>query len=219
MNTPYNQALFLNATRLTVASAMHLAELVQPTPVTLAAFTATVTQPSDVLLRWSTATETNNAGFRVERAPAPSGDFVPLGFVAARAGSASMREYSFTDAAVPRGRWLYRLRQVDTDGTEALSHVVVADIGIDAAAALLHAVYPNPAVSAATISYSLPAETRVSLRVLDLLGREVAGVADGMRAAGTHQEKLNVSRLPAGTYLLLLETPAGSATSRLSVAH
>jgi hypothetical protein len=40
-----------------------------------------------------------------------------------------------------------------------------------------------------------------------------------MRAAGTHQEKLNVHRLPAGTYLLLLETPAGSATSRLSVAH
>jgi hypothetical protein len=218
MDVPGNQALFLNATKLTVASAMHLAQLVQPTPVTLVAFSATVTREADVLLRWSTASEINNAGFRIERAATPLGDFEPLGFVPARNGSAT-HEYLYTDASVPRGRWWYRLRQVDTDGTETLSHAVVADVGIDPASPLLYALYPNPATSAATISYSLSSDARVSLRVLDMLGREVALIAEGIRATGTHQENLNVSRLPAGSYVLLLETSAGSTTRRLSVTR
>ncbi|MBL0176174.1 MAG: M20/M25/M40 family metallo-hydrolase [Ignavibacteria bacterium] len=216
MNTPGAQAMFRNATKLTVASAMHLAQLVQPTPVTLASFTAEA-EGRAALLRWSTASETNNAGFRIERAAYPSLEFEPVGYVPGNGTSAQAHEYRFLDTQAPRGKLLYRLRQVDTDGSEDVSFVASVTIGIDAASVELLATYPNPAVTSTTVAFSLPEAMTATLRVHDLLGRQVAELASGPRPAGMHAVPVSVAALRTGTYLLVLETPRGTASRRFSV--
>jgi hypothetical protein len=64
---------------------------------------------------------------------------------------------------------------------------------------------PNPFRGATAIAYSLDAPAHVRLALYDALGRRVATLAEGERAAGGHTVALNGARLPAGVYVLRLE--------------
>lgn len=59
---------------------------------------------------------------------------------------------------------------------------------------------PNPFAERAVVRYALPAEARVRLGVYDALGREVAVLADGERAAGPHMAALDGAGVPPGVY-------------------
>jgi hypothetical protein len=79
----------------------------------------------------------------------------------------------------------------------------------------LHQNYPNPFNPATTITFELTARSHASLRVYDLLGREVAVLVDGMRAAGTHREQFNASGLASGVYVARLQAGSFSQSIRL----
>jgi hypothetical protein len=78
---------------------------------------------------------------------------------------------------------------------------------------------PNPARDAATIAYELPRAGRVSLRVYDAAGREVATLVDGWRGHGRHEARFTAGRLPPGTYHYVLRTDAGVETRKLSLVR
>jgi hypothetical protein len=61
--------------------------------------------------------------------------------------------------------------------------------------------YPNPFNPSTTISYQLPADSRVHLKVFDLLGREVATVVDETEAAGYYQKRFDATRVSSGMYV------------------
>ena len=69
----------------------------------------------------------------------------------------------------------------------------------------LEAVYPNPARSSATVTFALPEAAAVRLAVYDVLGREVAVLAEGAHETGRHAAALDTWMLPAGVYLVRLE--------------
>lgn len=75
--------------------------------------------------------------------------------------------------------------------------------------------YPNPFNPSTTVAFALPERMQVRLRVLDLLGREVATIADGIIDAGRHQRQFDASRLPSGIYLYRLESDRGTLTRRM----
>ena len=75
-------------------------------------------------------------------------------------------------------------------------------------------IHPNPAYQEAILSYTLPNAMAVSLSVYALDGRKALSRDLGLKPAGTHQENL---RLPAGQYLIRLETLYGFSTTRLTV--
>ena len=96
------------------------------TPVEMTSFTASANGNS-VTLYWSTATETNNQGFSVERMSANS-SWQQIGFVPGFGTSASQHSYTFNDNNLNAGSYSYRLTQTDFDGTSDYSEVVNADI-------------------------------------------------------------------------------------------
>jgi hypothetical protein len=61
--------------------------------------------------------------------------------------------------------------------------------------------YPNPFNPATIIAFHLPSEQHVSLRIFDLLGREVRVLADGVLSAGDHRYQFDGSRLSSGVYI------------------
>ena len=69
--------------------------------------------------------------------------------------------------------------------------------------------YPNPFNPSTVIRYDLPARMQVQLTVLDLTGKMVATLVDGERAAGSHTEQFDASRLAGGVYFYRLATPGG----------
>jgi Peptidase family M28 len=75
--------------------------------------------------------------------------------------------------------------------------------------------FPNPFNPSTTIGYDIPLAGRVSLRVHDLLGREVATLADGLHQAGHHTRTWNARSIASGVYLCRLQWEGGSATRRM----
>ena len=80
----------------------------------------------------------------------------------------------------------------------------------------LNAAYPNPFNPTTTISYALPTTTEVQIRVLDMLGRQVASLVAGERMpAGHHTLQFDACGLSSGTYLLRMEAGDFVATQKL----
>ena len=76
---------------------------------------------------------------------------------------------------------------------------------------------PNPIRTSGLIRYRLPGPGPVTLTVDDLLGRSVHVLAQGVRAAGTHEVQVHVESLPAGLYLYRLSSPFGHVSRTLTV--
>jgi trimeric autotransporter adhesin len=144
-----------------------------PLPVELATFTAT-RQGTDALLAWTTASERNSKGFRVE-VSTDGRTFRPLTFVASESpNSITARQYAFRDTEPGKaGTRYYRLRPVDLDGTTT-SSAIVALAFVGGATAELH-LFPNPLATgqAGTIELRSWPATTATIRVTDALGREV----------------------------------------------
>lgn len=66
--------------------------------------------------------------------------------------------------------------------------------------------YPNPFNPSTTILFSLPESRKVSLKIYDVTGRQVATLVNGWRKAGYHEVTFNGSDLASGIYLYRIET-------------
>ena len=150
-------------------------------------------------LEWTTATETNNAGFELERS-ADGSRFSSLAYVASKAvngTSSSSLAYSFNDVKPFTGNGWYRLKQVDKDGKATYSQVVlIKRTGVKAG--FITSVFPNPAVKELTVSLSAGTE-KLSIVVSDLTGKAVMQLPV---AAGAELVRVPVQQLAAGTYFI-----------------
>lgn len=199
--TPMIRAMFGRRTLLPV-------EFVQPLKAT--------DEGNAALLTWTTATESNNSGFIVQRLTHDD-DWSRVGFVPSRtANSSSPRAYSFVDKGLSAGNYAYRLTQVDLDGTQAISNT--AEVRVTGDAKLLSNFTPNPfnpGAGSSTLSLD-PSLGEVRVTVINSLGQTVRTLTasdlltfDGKDAAG--------ELLPTGSYLVRLQSGTASETRRISI--
>jgi len=154
-------------------------------------------------LHWKTATELNNSGFEIER-KSQGGNWTTLGFVRGAGTTTEAQSYSFLDRTAS-GKVQYRLKQVDFDGQFEYSNVIEVDAGAPKQFALEQN-YPNPFNPTTTISYQLPVASQVSLKVYDVLGREVMTLVNGKQEAGVYNLSLNGATLSSGIYFYRLQS-------------
>lgn len=183
-------------------------------PVELTSFAASVSG-SVVKLDWTTATEENNRGFEIER-KSGSSDFAAIAFVSGAGTTTETRNYSYTDETASAGVYTYRLKQVDFDGTVSLSKEVEVDLTIPAQFELGQN-YPNPFNPSTVISYNMPVNGLVTLKVYDLLGNEAATLVNEVKEAGRHNISFNASGLSSGVYYYTLTAPGYTATKKLTL--
>ena len=189
-----------------------------PLPVELAGFEAD-RSGENVVLRWQTLSETNNAGFDIERS-IDGNAFAKVGFESGQGTTTETTSYQFVDARLPYGvsEVSYRLRQVDVDGDQTLSDA--RRVTLTPTEVSLIGSVPNPVASnQAEIRYELPEAMNVRLSVYDLLGRQIATLVDGEQIAKQHRVAFDASTLASGTYLIRLETDRGATTSKMTIAR
>ncbi len=179
-----------------------------PVPVELSSFTGSVNGTS-VNLSWTTATETNNQGFSVERMSSNS-SWKQIGFVPGFGTTTKEHSYSFSDNNPGTGSYSYRLLQQDFDGSSVYSEVVNVDVAQPAVFSL-NQNYPNPFNPSTKISYSVPEQSFVSIKIYSISGEEVASLINGIQSVGLHQLIFNAKNLSSGIYIARMT--AGSFSS------
>ncbi len=181
-------------------------------PVELGTFSASVNGQS-VNLNWSTITETNNAGFAVER-KSQGGEFTQIAFVEGVGNSTEVNKYSYTDNDVEIGTYTYRLKQIDLDGQYNYSNEIEVEVN-SPKSFVLEQNYPNPFNPSTIIRYSVPKDGMITLSVFNLLGEKVATLVNGMVKAGSYEVSFDASALAAGIYLYKLESADFSNTRKM----
>lgn len=166
-------------------------------PVELVSFNAAVSGKG-VSLKWTTATETNNSGFEVERS-SDNKSFQKIGFVGGHGTTSEKSSYSFADANAKAGKNYYRLKQIDFDGTFAYSNSVMIDVNLIKSYQLAQN-FPNPFNPSTTISFALPVDAKITVKIFNILGKEVANVVNDKLAAGEYNYSVNMSNLTSGVY-------------------
>ena len=188
-----------------------------PLPVELADFNVTVSGKM-ARLAWTTASETNNAGFHVLHRRPDAQQFVSTGFVEGHGTTDAPQHYRFRAEALAPGRHVFRLQQVDLDGSSTRTDTVTVQVRLTEAATM--SVSPNPVRLRATASLRVRAEQSVDLVLYDMLGRRVRTVHEGPMAAGrAHTFQVRTERLPSGLYFLRARGEHFQRTRRLTVVR
>ncbi len=189
-------------------------------PVELTSFSASTDQNS-VILNWSTATETNNSGFSVERKTPVDERWIDIGFVPGFGTTTEKRSYSFTDNNLSTGLYSYRLKQIDYDGTVEYSNEIFAEVGAPKEFSLLQN-FPNPFNPVTKIKFTIPdvalsgvEGSLVTLKVYDVLGNEVATLVNEYKPAGNYEFDFNASELSSGVYYYQLKSGSFIATKKM----
>jgi hypothetical protein len=186
-------------------------------PVELSSFIAECTGRI-VRLEWTTATETNNVGFEVERAvPALEGNAIlwqKIGFISGNGTSREEHRYSFEDPTAvqlsdSRGVIRYRLRQLDFDGASHFTPVREVRIPSAMNGFELLQSYPNPASRSqgnVVVSFVAPSKHDMAITLFDAAGRSVRTLFNGSHDAGFGSLSFDPTQLDPGAYFYVLST-------------
>ncbi len=185
-------------------------------PVELTSFTASISGKL-VNLIWRTATETNNLGFDIERRT-DRNSFAKIGFISGKGTSLETQSYKFVDSDELNGTYYYRLKQIDFDGSFEYSPVIQVQMGEGPSTFALDQNYPNPFNPSTVISFQLAQKTNVSLKIYNILGKEVAILLNESKDAGSYKINFNSSSvaggLASGVYIYKLATSSGEIFTR-----
>ena len=211
----YNQPYYLKMSKVALGTIATLAEMSEIVPVELLAFTASVNN-SEVQLLWSTASELNNQGFEIERAIDDANNFVTVAFVPGKGSSSEIIYYSFSDKPDLNGMHniYYRLKQIDFDGSFSYSNTVNVTYDVPAVF-VLNQNYPNPFNPSTKITYFVPKESFVTMKVYDFLGREIKTLVSENLTTGSYDVIFDSSNLPSGTYFCTMIADNFSDTKKM----
>jgi large repetitive protein len=178
-NVTFSPALFTVAASLT------------PLPVTLTSFAATKTGCNDATVSWTVSNAVNFKEFEIERST-DNINFTAVATVPYKADNKLQSGYSFRDADLKDGTYLYRLKMTDINGTYKMSPMAKVDISCGLAENI--DVVPNPAQSYIYVS---GINDEADVRIMDMNGRVVAEMANVN--GGQH---IDISSLSSGSYLV-----------------
>jgi photosystem II stability/assembly factor-like uncharacterized protein len=189
-----------------------------PVPVELEMFRA-VMENGRAVLRWTTTTETNNAGFRIQRMEPGSVKWSDQGFVQGANTTMDSRSYEYFDPLpLAPGRTAYRLVQTDLDGTTEYSQVDYIDLAVPSASSIA-SIYPSPATGRTYILASLRNAGHVTIELWDCLGRKCATIIDADVTAGMQPLPFDAAQLRPGTYHLRMITGDGITARAVQIGH
>ncbi len=178
-------------------------------PVELSLLTIEISKDeSSVILKWETASEKNNFGFEIERNIHSSyggneGSFVTIGFVKGNGTTTANSFYQYKDDFSNygyNGTLMYRLKQVDLDGTTSYSGTVAVDLNVLRKGYYIRRNYPNPFNPSTNIGFNIPEESKIKVEIINSLGEVISELVNEVRQTGFYNETWNANNFSSGVY-------------------
>ncbi len=200
----------------------------QPTlPVQLSSFTGIILTTNSVKLEWSTISEINNYGFFIQKFDYTSQSFITIenSFQAGAGHTLIPQYYSWIDEEATGNEIQYRLKQIDNDGLEHYHGPItvlknptnVKDTSVNPKDYAVLRNYPNPFNPSTEIQFNLEHKEKVSLKIFNSLGQEVAVLADQQLEAGSHKINFTANSLPSGIYYAALQTDTKNQVTKMAL--
>ena len=191
-------------------------------PIELSSFVGAVVE-NRVVLNWATASQTNNAGFRVLRSTDGETYEVVSELIAGAGTTDQLMDYMFEDTSLPAAEIVYYvLEQIDLDGTINRSNPIEVLLGarFTLPTEFASAVYPNPFNPRTTISYELPADTDVSIIIYDAIGQEIRQLVSQHYTAGRYSVQWDAKdhmgrSVGSGVYIAKILAGPNTATQKM----
>ena len=184
-----------------------------PLPVELSSFSSII-KDKIVILSWKTQTEVNNYGFEVQRSN-DKNEWSILDFVEGNGNSNSPQTYTYFDKEIkPIGKYYYRLRQIDNNGSYSYSDILKVNFKLPDELKL-NQNYPNPFNPSTNISFTIPHAGNVILRVFNTLGEEISIVTKGFMESGEYSYSFNAEGLTSGMYIYRLSVGKTTLTKKM----
>ncbi|OJY81724.1 MAG: hypothetical protein BGP14_02825 [Sphingobacteriales bacterium 44-15] len=185
----------------TTITALAIGSISRVLPVTFSDFTVK-TDGCKAKLQWKTSFEQNNSHFLVEHST-DGIRFSTIGQVSATGNSTTIQTYNYTDNTPAAGANYYRVTQIDFDGKQRSTPIVLVKIKCDASPVVK--IYPNPASNTLYIQSS---KTVMQVNVLNSGGQPVLKYAPSTHGSGIFD--MNIQQLPAGIYMLQIINKDGT---------
>lgn len=176
-----------------------------PMPVKLLSFNYNVSGRNN-MLKWVTSDELNNMGFEIyRRCDTPlQTNWSKLGFVKGAGTSNNYNYYKFEDKDLNSGTYYYKLKQIDFNGNYEYFNLDDKVEISNPEKYYLSQNYPNPFNPSTKISYSVPQNGFVSLKVYDVTGKEISSLVNEFQISGFYDITFSSSNLSAGIYFYKL---------------
>jgi hypothetical protein len=191
--------------------------VIPPLPVELTSFIASV-KGNVIELNWKTATELNNFGFDIEKLILNENESVwkTIGFVNGNGTTSFEHSYSFIDKNIKNGKYQYRLKQIDNDGSFEYSNIIEAEFN-GVSKYNLSQNYPNPFNPVTTIEYQIPQAGMVKITLYNVLGQEIRTIINEVKEVGVHKVNIDASDLNSGVYLYKIESGSFVKTRKMTL--
>jgi len=185
-----------------------------PVPVEITLFSGSYVN-GNVQLEWTTATETNNYGFEVQKRY-DNTSYEKIGFVPGNGTTTNGMQYSFEDNDLLAGRIFYRLKQLDLNGDFEYSNEIMVEV-LNLTDYQLFQNYPNPFNPSTTIKYSVPVQSKIKIDLYDIIGNEVSTLFEGIQESGVHDIYLTADNLPSGVYFVSMTSENFSKAIKITL--
>jgi type IX secretion system substrate protein len=173
--------------------------------VTWQNFSAILENNKSVSLTWSVSQQTNNKGFSVERSSDQS-NWSEIGFVGNKTDAQLTAQYDFVDNNPVSGTNYYRIAAVDMSGT--ITYSEIKSVSLDKNVNSQVNVWPNPARTSVYIQNN-GTDNNLSMQIYDPFGKKIAS---NILHAGKNE--VNISNLPAGTYIVHTQNASGETQNQ-----
>lgn len=214
----------LNDDAVEVTGATEFSEFVfasdtAPLPVELASFDAT-TDGREVVLSWETTSETNNAGFRIEKKAEDATTWTDLdAFIESKGATSTPSSYQYRVEDLAPNTYTFRLRHVNTDGTVATAEKATVTVQ-QTERFVLTKVRPNPVSTRAMMKLSVRDQEPVTVGLYNLLGKQVKVLLDETLASQSSKRlTINTSELSSGIYFLRVHGESFRETRKITVVQ
>ena len=190
--------------------------------VELSSFVGSVVEDR-VVINWTTASQTNNAGFRVLRSTDGETYEAVSELISGAGTTDQLMDYMFEDNSLPAAEIVYYvLEQIDLDGTVNLSNPIEVLLGarFTLPTEFSSAVYPNPFNPRTTISYELPTDTAVSVIIYDAIGQEIRQLVSQHYTAGRYSVQWDAKdhmgrSVGSGVYIAKIKAGPNTAIQKM----